>query len=146
MPITSDIRVSVDVGCQRHRVAIGLPSGKVLAEFDVEHRPEAFDRFFQRIDHYRQRYGGAVAVAMEGYNGWARPLDTLVRERGYRLFNINNLKLARFRRSSRPPPRTTASMRARVLSSFSSATICRPLRACCRRSLPHPGRTSSSSG
>lgn len=97
MPITSDLRVSVDVGCQRHRVAIGLPSGKVLAEFDVEHRPEAFDRFFQRIDDYRQRYGGAVAVAMEGYNGWARPLDTLVRERGYRLFNINNLKLARFK-------------------------------------------------
>jgi len=34
---------------------------------------------------------------MEGYNGWARPLDTLVRARGYRLFNINNLKLARFK-------------------------------------------------
>jgi len=29
-------------------------------------------------------------VAMEGYNGWARPLDTLVRAHGYRLFNINN--------------------------------------------------------
>jgi hypothetical protein len=34
---------------------------------------------------------------MEGYNGYARPLDTLVRARDYRLFNINNLKLARFK-------------------------------------------------
>ena len=34
---------------------------------------------------------------MEGYNGYARPLDGLVRARGYRLYNINNLKLARFK-------------------------------------------------
>ena len=34
---------------------------------------------------------------MEGYNGWARPLDSMVRQRGYRLYNINNLKLARFK-------------------------------------------------
>ncbi|TFH06949.1 MAG: hypothetical protein E4H08_10275 [Candidatus Atribacteria bacterium] len=38
-----------------------------------------------------------VAVAMEGYNGYARPLDRLVQEKGYRLFNVNNLKLARFK-------------------------------------------------
>jgi transposase len=34
---------------------------------------------------------------MEGYNGHIRPLDSLVRARGWRLFNVNNLKLARFK-------------------------------------------------
>jgi hypothetical protein len=34
---------------------------------------------------------------MEGYNGHARPLDTLVREHQWRLLNVNNLKLARFK-------------------------------------------------
>ena len=34
---------------------------------------------------------------MEGFNGYARPLDTLVRGRNYRLFNVNNMKLARFK-------------------------------------------------
>jgi hypothetical protein len=35
---------------------------------------------------------------MEGYNGYARPLDSVVRQGGaYRLYNINNLKLARFK-------------------------------------------------
>src|SRR5688572_8544238 len=34
---------------------------------------------------------------MEGFNGCARPLDRMVRRRGYRLYNINNLKLARFK-------------------------------------------------
>ncbi|MDH5641418.1 MAG: IS110 family transposase [Nitrospira sp.] len=30
-------------------------------------------------------------------NGYARPLDQLIQARGYRLYNINNLKLARFK-------------------------------------------------
>ena len=34
---------------------------------------------------------------MEGFNGWARPLDTQILIRGWRLFNVNNLKLARFK-------------------------------------------------
>lgn len=97
MTTSSDIRVSVDVGCHRHHIAIGLPNGQVLDEFDVAHDPEGFTLFFQRIEDYQHCYGGAVSVAMEGYNGWARPLDTLVRSHGYRLFNINNLKLARFK-------------------------------------------------
>jgi hypothetical protein len=34
---------------------------------------------------------------MEGFNGCAGPLDRMVRRRGYRLYNINNLELARFK-------------------------------------------------
>lgn len=92
-----ELRVSVDVGYRSHSVAIGLPSGEVLEEFEIGHRPEGFREFFSRIEkHQRERECG-VAVAMEGYNGYARPLDSLVRSRGYRLYNINNLKLARFK-------------------------------------------------
>ena len=63
----------------------------------MKHAALGFDSFFARIDGHQRRHGGEVLVAMEGYNGWARPLDTLVRAHGYRLFNINNLKLARFK-------------------------------------------------
>jgi len=97
MGTNSDLRVSIDVGCYRHSVAIGLPGGELLEEFDLAHGPEGFDQFFGRVDKLQHHYGGSVLVAMEGYNGWARPLDTLVRAHGYRLFNINNLKLARFK-------------------------------------------------
>lgn len=96
--ITSiEVRVSVDVGNRCHSVAIGLPDGRVLEEFEIRHRPEGFGEFFSRIEKHREAQGGGVAVAMEGYNGYARPLDRMVRERGYRLYNINNLKLARFK-------------------------------------------------
>ena len=36
------IYVSVDIGCRQHSVAIGLPNGDVLDEFEILHRPEGF--------------------------------------------------------------------------------------------------------
>lgn len=92
-----ELRVSVDVGYRSHSVAIGLPDGRVLEEFEIAHRPEGFQEFFTRIEKHQGERDCGVAVAMEGYNGYARPLDSLVRSRGYRLYNINNLKLARFK-------------------------------------------------
>jgi hypothetical protein len=74
-----ELRVSVDVGYRRHSVAIGLPSGEVLEEFEIAHRPEGFDEFFSRIGKHQEVRNCEVAVAMEGYNGCARPLDRLVR-------------------------------------------------------------------
>ena len=95
--IPLEIRVSVDVGFHSHNVAIGLSSGEVLEEFQISHEPEGFKYFFVRIERQQKKRGCPVAVAMEGYNGYARPLDGMVRSRGYRLYNINNLKLARFK-------------------------------------------------
>lgn len=92
-----ELRVSVDVGCRRHSVAMGLSSGEVLEEFEIEHRPEGFAEFFARIEKHQKTKSCAVSVAMEGYNGYARPLDSMVRQHGYRLYNLNNLKFARFK-------------------------------------------------
>jgi transposase len=92
-----ELRVSVDVGYRRHSVAIGLSSGEVLEEFEIEHRPEGFQELFSRIEKHHKTKRIPVAVAMEGYNGYARPLDSLVRGQGYRLYNLNNLKFARFK-------------------------------------------------
>jgi transposase len=78
-------------------VAIGLSSGEVLEEFEIAHRVEGFEDFFSRIERHRKGNSYGVAVAMEGFNGYARPLDSMVRQRGYRLYNLNNLKFARFK-------------------------------------------------
>jgi len=93
----NELRVSVDVGCHSHSVAIGLSNGEILDEFSITHEPEGFRQFFSRIEKQERKFGYPVCVAMEGFNGYARPLDTLVRAHDYRLFNINNLKLARFK-------------------------------------------------
>ena len=89
--------VGIDVGCRTHRVGIAHPDGSILEEFGISHCDTGFRELFRRIENRRQKLSLAVAVAMEGYNGYARPLDRLVQEKGYRLFNVNNLKLARFK-------------------------------------------------
>lgn len=91
------IRVSIDVGCHNHSVAIGLSEGQVLDEFEIEHNSKGFKKFFEHVEKWETKYAWPVSVAMEGFNGYARPLDKLIRARNYRLFNINNLKLARFK-------------------------------------------------
>ena len=59
--------------------------------------PTGSERFFAKLEQLERQYQCPVRVAMEGYNGYARPLDSMVLARGWQLNNINNLKLARFK-------------------------------------------------
>lgn len=112
------IRVAVDVGSARHRVAIGLPDGKVLDEFDMDHTAGGFNEFFHRIEALEKRHHLPVAVAMEGFNGWARPLDGQILRHGYRLYSVNNLKLARYKEIFPAPAKTDAIDARRILELF----------------------------
>ena len=91
------LRVGVDVGTQSHSVSVGLTDGSLLEAFEIPHTAAGFEDFFTRIERHARRYPDPIAVAMEGYNGHVRPLDSLVKVRGWQLFNVNNLKLARFK-------------------------------------------------
>ena len=91
-----ELRVSVDVGSRHHSVAMGFRAAKCSKNLRSSTGPKDLQQFFSRIEKH-QKTNGPVAVAMEGYNGYARPLDSMVRQRGYRLYNFNNLKFARFK-------------------------------------------------
>jgi transposase len=93
----TEIRVCVDIGSTKHRVAIGLSDGSILEEFDLAHTAEGFQFFFNSIEANQKKYHLPISVAMEGYNGHARPLDDFCLSKGYRLWNVNNHKLARFK-------------------------------------------------
>ena len=95
--VDPEIRVGVDVGCKTHRVGIAGPDGEILEEFVIPHNQEGFQEFFDRVERHRRKLDLSVAVAMEGYNGHGRPLDRMIQEKGYRLYNVNNLKLNRFK-------------------------------------------------
>ena len=73
--VTHELQVAVDIGCHRHRVAIGLCDGRCVEEFDIEHTGQGLRCFFERIERQARRRHLPVSVAMEGFNGWARPLD-----------------------------------------------------------------------
>lgn len=112
------LRIGIDVGSASHRVAVGLPDGKLIDEFDMEHHAEGFSQFFKRISALEERHQLPVSVAMEGYNGWARPLDGQILHRGWRLYNVNNLKLARYKEIFPAPAKTDAIDARRILELF----------------------------
>lgn len=93
-----EIRVCMDIGSQSHQVAIGLSTGEILEEFGISHTPDDIDRFFKKIEKYQEQHQLPVVVAMESYNGHARPIDKQVLSKNYRLININNHKLAQFKK------------------------------------------------
>ena len=47
-----------------------------------------------------------LTVSMEGYNGYARPIDKIVFSKGYRLLSVNNNKLAQFKKEFAGPAKT----------------------------------------
>jgi len=47
----------VDVGYRRRSVAIGLPGGEVLKEFEIEHRLEVVQECFLRIEKHNRNKG-----------------------------------------------------------------------------------------
>ncbi len=100
--------VGIDVGCRKHRVAIATPDGRIAEEFEILHQKDGFIRFFQRLDYYVNSFKVPVVVAMEGCNGYARPLDQQILEKGYTLLNVNNLKLCRFKEIFPSPAKTDA--------------------------------------
>jgi transposase len=112
------LRIGIDVGSTRHRVAVGLPDGRLIDEFDVDHHSAGFQQFFDRIAALEVCHALPVAVAMESYNGWARPLDGLMRQHGWALYNVNNLKLARYKEIFPAPAKTDAIDARRILELF----------------------------
>lgn len=101
-----EIAVAIDVGSRNHVVGVGLSDGQVLEEFEIGHDRAGFEEFFRRIERHRTRRRLPVVVAMEGTGGWARPLDGMIRKRGYELLNVNNMKLARFKEIFPAPAKT----------------------------------------
>lgn len=111
----SELQVAIDIGSRVHRVAVGDVEGHILDQFDVQHTARGMDMFFDRIASLAQ---GAVAVAMEGFNGWARPLDRLILAHGWKLFNVNNLKLARYKEIFPAPAKSDDIDSLRMLELF----------------------------
>ena len=78
------LMVGVDVGCYKHAVAIGGPSG-IVEQFEINHDIHGFEYFFAHVAAQARSQKLPVVVGMEGMNGYARPLDQMVKAKGYTL-------------------------------------------------------------
>jgi len=94
---TKEIRVCLDIGSVKHRVGIGFSDGEIFDEFDLNHESEEIKKFFSKVEQLEKQHQMPIVFAMEGYGGYARPIDQMCLKRNYKLMNVNNMKLARFK-------------------------------------------------
>ena len=82
MSSLAQIQVGIDVGGRAHRVAVAVPHVCEVEEFSIGHDRSGFKHLFDRLALLERTHALPVAVAMEGYNGHARPLDREIQARG----------------------------------------------------------------
>lgn len=111
----TQLHVAIDVGSQQHRVALGWGEGEPIEEFDCAHTSAGLSDFFNRIRKHEDIHHAEVCVAMEGYGGYARPLDSQILAQGWRLYAVNNLKFVRFKEIFPAPAKTDAIDARRML-------------------------------
>jgi transposase len=87
----------IDVGSERHHVIIMNDKEEILYDREVAQK---FSDFHEAIEEFREieaKEKVTIEFAMEGKNGYGTPFDSLLIENVFRLYNVDNLKLRRFK-------------------------------------------------
>jgi len=87
----------IDIGSESHHVIIMDNTGEVLCDRKVAHKFSEFHKAILEFKGIEEREQGEIAFAIEGKNGYGAPFDRILMENGFKLYNVDNLKLKRFR-------------------------------------------------
>src|SRR4030067_3097723 len=87
----------IDIGSESHHVIIMDDSGKILCDRKVAHRFSGFREAIGEFKGIEEQQRGEITFAIEGKNGYGAPFDRILMENGFKLYNVDNLKLRRFR-------------------------------------------------
>ena len=87
----------IDVGSESHHVIIMDDTGEVLYDRKVAHTFSEFHKVIGEFKGIEEREHGVIAFAIEGKNGYGAPFDRILMGNGFKLYNVDNLKLRRFR-------------------------------------------------
>ncbi|MEC4685837.1 MAG: transposase [Nitrospirota bacterium] len=87
----------IDVGSERHHVIIMDEKEEILYDREVAHKYSDFHEAIEEFKEIEAREEEAIGFAIEGKNGYGTPFDRLLIENGFRLYNVDNLKLKRFK-------------------------------------------------
>ncbi|TAL22806.1 MAG: hypothetical protein EPN94_10455, partial [Nitrospirae bacterium] len=87
----------IDIGSENHHVIIMDAAGKILCDRKVAHRFSGFREAIGEFKGIEEQQQGEITFAIEGKNGYGAPFDRMLIESGFKLYNVDNLKLRRFR-------------------------------------------------
>ena len=87
----------IDVGSESHHVTILDEEDNVLYNKKISHKINEFAESINLFKKIEKKEGGKISFALEGKNGYSAPLDRILLDQGFTLYNVDNLKLKRFR-------------------------------------------------
>lgn len=108
----------IDVGSEYHHIFIIDEEDKTVYDSKIRHTGSELHKAVEEFKRIQQRLGVSVSFAMEGMNGYSRPLDGMLISGGFKVYNIDNLKLSQFRNAfgaESKADRRDAQMLARLL-------------------------------
>lgn len=107
--------VGVDVGSQEHRILALDPEGKTAWSSLVPNTHGGCDEVVAKIEAWRGE-GWEVWIGMEGYGGYASPLDARVAVAGALLVPLQPTQVAAYRKMSQVQPDKNDEADARLLA------------------------------
>ena len=87
----------IDVGSESHHIIILDEEDNFLYNQKVAHKLNEFTENIKLFKQIEKKEGGKISFALEGKNGYSNPLDRILLDQGFTLYNVDNLKLKRFR-------------------------------------------------
>ena len=87
----------IDVGSEFHHIIILDEEDNFLYNQKVAHKLNEFTESIKLFRKIEKQEGGKISFALEGKNGYSAPLDRILLDQGFTLYNVDNFKLKRFR-------------------------------------------------
>lgn len=87
----------IDIGSQTHHLVLLDEGENILMDKKVNQNIVEIRKTILALANYNEEDKSRVRVAMEGKNGYCRPFDSMLLDEGIEVFNVDNLKLKRFK-------------------------------------------------
>lgn len=87
----------IDVGSESHHITILDEEDHILYNQKVAHKLNEFAENIKLFKQIEKKERGKISFALEGKNGYSNPLDRILLDQGFTLYNVDNFKLKRFR-------------------------------------------------
>ena len=89
----------IDVGSASHHITILDEEDHILYNQKVSHQLNEFTESIKQFKKIERKEKGVISFALEGKNGYSSPFDRILLDQGFTLYNVDNLKLKRFRQA-----------------------------------------------
>lgn len=87
----------IDIGSAGHHIIVIDENEQIYYDGKVPHQLDALTQAIERFQGLEKSEKRTLTFAIEGKNGYSAPFDRLLIKAGFCLYNVDNLKLRRFR-------------------------------------------------